>query len=107
MPGRLHVSSQLRERRDRVKIAYLDLTHAAVAFGAAFLAGAWPNFNASCGGALSATPARTTQARRIRPGLIVKPAKLLRIDSIGCLGVVTDPIRARFPIRSEEHTSEL
>src|ERR1039457_3732048 len=40
MPGRLHVSSQLRERRDRVKIAYLDLTHAVVAFGAAFLAGA-------------------------------------------------------------------
>src|ERR1039457_3223061 len=40
MPGRLHVSSQLRERRERVKIAYLDLTHAAVAFGAAFLAGA-------------------------------------------------------------------
>src|ERR1035441_7291497 len=59
----------------------------------------WPNLNASCGGALSATPARTTQARRIRPGLIVKPAKLLRIDSIGCLGVVTDPIRARFSIR--------
>src|ERR1035437_3722087 len=40
MAGRLHVSSQLRERRERVKIAYLDLTHAAVAFGAAFLAGA-------------------------------------------------------------------
>src|SRR5664280_1311986 len=40
MPGRLHVSSQLGEGRERVKIAYLDLTHAAVAFGAAFLAGA-------------------------------------------------------------------
>src|ERR1035441_11025504 len=40
MPGRLHVSSQLPGRRDRVKIAYLDLTHAVVAFGAAFLAGA-------------------------------------------------------------------
>jgi uncharacterized membrane protein YfcA len=36
----MHFKGKLPEPRERVRIAYLDLTHAAVAFGAAFLAGA-------------------------------------------------------------------
>ena len=36
----MHFKGKFQERPARVKIAYLDLTHAAAAFGAAFLAGA-------------------------------------------------------------------
>jgi hypothetical protein len=34
----------------------------------------------------------------VRPGLIVKPAKLLRTDSIGCIGLVIDPTSAVLPM---------
>jgi hypothetical protein len=33
----------------------------------------------------------------VRPSLIVKPAKLLRTDSIGYLGLVIDHTHALFP----------
>jgi hypothetical protein len=34
----------------------------------------------------------------IRPGRIVKQAKLLRTDSIGCIGLVIDPTSAMLPM---------
>ena len=34
----------------------------------------------------------------VRPGLIVKPAKLLRTDPIGCIGLVIDPTSAVLPM---------
>src|SRR3954447_17380240 len=40
MPWFLQFGDKFRDRRERVRITYLDLTQAAVAFGAAFLAGA-------------------------------------------------------------------
>jgi uncharacterized protein len=75
----LHFSGNFRERRRQVKIAYLDLAHAAVAFGAAFLAGA---INSVAGGGtlvsfpaliwlgLSSVTANATSTVAIWPGTL-------------------------------------